>query len=43
MKKVIWLVASALPLNGVAIAQTTSPDESAAITKIALDDIEGWS
>src|SRR6266436_10005872 len=42
MKKIIWLVAAALLLNGVAIAQNTSPDESAAITKTALDYIEGW-
>jgi len=42
MKKIISLVAAALLLNGVAIAQNTSPDESAAITKTALDYIEGW-
>ena len=42
MKKIISLVAAALLLNGVAIAQNTSPDESVAITKTALDYIEGW-
>ncbi len=42
MKKIISLVAAALLLNGVAIAQNTSPDESAAITKTALDYIKGW-
>ena len=42
MKKIISLVAAALLLNGVAIAQNTSPDESAAITKTALDYIESW-
>ena len=42
MKTLIWLIATAILLNGVAIAQTTSPDDSAAITKTALDYIEGW-
>src|ERR1700737_653965 len=42
MKKVIWLVASSLLLNGIAIAQITSPDDSEAIKKTALDYIEGW-
>jgi hypothetical protein len=42
MKKLIWLVVSGLLLNGLTIAQNTSPDESAAITKTALDYIEGW-
>jgi len=42
MKKVIWLVVSVLLLNGIAIAQITAPDASAAITKTALDYIEGW-
>jgi hypothetical protein len=37
-----WLFASALLLNSAAIAQIASPDESAAITKTALDYIEGW-
>jgi putative lumazine-binding protein len=37
-----WLFALALLFNGVAIAQTASPDESAAIKKTALDYIEGW-
>ena len=38
-----WLTASALLLNCVAIAQTASTDdENAAITKTALDYIEGW-
>ena len=42
MKKIISLVAAALLLNSVVIAQNTSPDESVAITKTALDYIEGW-
>ncbi|PYS59909.1 MAG: hypothetical protein DMF76_15225, partial [Acidobacteria bacterium] len=42
MKKLIWLIAPALFLNAIAAAQTTSPDESAAITRTALDYIEGW-
>ena len=42
MKKLIWLITSALFLNAIAAAQTTSPDESAAITRTALDYIEGW-
>ena len=42
MKKVIWLVVSALLLNGVAIAQIASPNDSEAITKTAVDYIEGW-
>ena len=37
-----WFTASALLLSGIASAQTTSPDENAAITKTALDYIEGW-
>jgi len=40
MKKIIPLAAAALLLNGVAIAQNTSPDENAAITKTALDYIK---
>ena len=42
MKKIILLIIPAFLLNGVAIAQNTSPDESAVITKTALDYIEGW-
>src|ERR1700736_1032546 len=42
MKKTISLVASAFLLNGVAIAQINSPNDSEAITKTALDYIEGW-
>ena len=42
MKKIILLIIPAFLLNGVAFAQNTSPDESAAITKTALDYIEGW-
>jgi hypothetical protein len=34
--------ASALLLNGLAIAQIASPDDDAAIKKTALDYIEGW-
>ena len=42
MKKLIWLITPALFLNAIALARTSSPDESAAITKTALDYIEGW-
>ena len=42
MKKIILLIIPAFLLNGVVIAQNTSPDESAPITKTALDYIEGW-
>ena len=42
MKKIILLIIPAFLLNSVAIAQITSPDESIAITKTALDYIEGW-
>jgi putative lumazine-binding protein len=42
VKKIIFLIISAFLLNGAVIAQTTSPDESAAITKTALDYIQGW-
>lgn len=42
MNKVIWLVLSALALNGVAIGQVNPADDNAAITKTALDYIEGW-
>jgi hypothetical protein len=38
----VSILASALLLNGAAVAQIASPDESAAITKTALDYIEGW-
>ena len=38
----VSIVASALLLNGAAIAQIAPPDESAAIKKTALDYIEGW-
>jgi hypothetical protein len=40
MKKIILLTIPAFLLNGVAIAQTVSPDESATITKTALDYID---
>jgi hypothetical protein len=42
MKKIILLITPVFLLNGIALAQTTSPVESAAITKTALDYIEGW-
>src|SRR5437762_7796997 len=42
MKKIILLIIPVFLLNGIALAQTTSPVESAAITKTALDYIEGW-
>ena len=42
MKKLIWLVTSAVLLNDAAISQVAPPDESAAIIKTALDYIEGW-
>ena len=38
----VSIVASALLLNGPAIAQISSPADSEAITKTALDYIEGW-
>jgi len=38
----VSILASALLLNGAAVAQIASSDESAAITKTALDYIEGW-
>jgi Putative lumazine-binding len=41
MKKLIWLMISLSFLNGGVIAQT-SDDENVAITKTALDYIEGW-
>jgi hypothetical protein len=36
------IVASAVLLNSVAIAQIASPDDHEAITNTALDYIEGW-
>jgi len=42
MKKTISSVVVALLVNGAAIAQIASPDESEAIKKTALDYIEGW-
>ena len=38
----VSIFASALFLNAIALAQTTSPDDNSAITKTALDYIEGW-
>ena len=38
----VSIFASALFLNAIAFAQTTSPDDNSAITKTALDYIEGW-
>jgi hypothetical protein len=38
----VSIFASALFLNAIAIAQTNASDETAAITKTALDYIEGW-
>ena len=40
--RVVWFVTSTVLLSNLAIALNTSPDESAAITKTALDYIEGW-
>ncbi len=42
MKKLIWLITPTLFLNAIAVAQTTSSDENAAITRTGLDYIEGW-
>ena len=43
MTKVFSLIAIVLLISGVAAAQTTAPtDENAAITKTALNYIEGW-
>lgn len=42
MKKLISLIVSAVLLNSAAIAQDKSPDDNSAITKTALDYIEGW-
>jgi hypothetical protein len=39
---VTTLIVLAILLNGFALAQTTSPDDNTAITKTALDYIEGW-
>jgi len=40
--RVVWFATSTVLLSNLAIALNTSPDESAAITKTALDYIEGW-
>ena len=42
MKKIIYLIASTLLSNPLAFAQSDASGESAAITKTALDYIEGW-
>ena len=42
MGKVSSLIAITLLLAGVAAAQSSAPDENAAITKTALNYIEGW-
>ena len=44
MTKVFSLIALVILISGVAAAQTTAPpdDENAAITKTALNYIEGW-
>jgi len=42
MKKIIWSIALAVLLNGVATAENTSSNDNEAITKTALDYIEGW-
>ena len=43
MKNLIWLIASCFLLNcAPALAQTGESDEKLAITKTALDYIEGW-
>ncbi len=42
MSKVFWLIALTFLVMGVAVAQTSSPDDNAAITKTALNYIEGW-
>src|SRR5437762_12721352 len=42
MKKIILLIIPVFLLNGIGLAQATSPDESAAIKKTGLDYIEGW-
>jgi hypothetical protein len=42
MSKVFSLIAMIILVSGVAAAQTASTDENAAITKTALNYIEGW-
>ena len=42
MTKVLSLIAIVIFVSGVAAAQTAPTDESAAITKTALNYIEGW-
>jgi hypothetical protein len=42
VKKIILLIVPAFLLNGITFAQNASPDENAAITRTALDYIEGW-
>ena len=42
MGKVISLIAFTFVVTVAAVAQTTSPDDNAAITKTALNYIEGW-
>ena len=42
MTKVLSLIAIVILLSGVAAAQTAPTDENAAITKTALNYIEGW-
>src|ERR1041385_7862614 len=42
MAKVFSLIAFTLLVTVTAMAQTTAPDDNAAITKTALNYIEGW-
>ena len=42
MGKVFSLIAFTLLVTAAAMAQTSSPDDNAAITKTALNYIEGW-
>src|SRR5438309_10140110 len=42
MKTLISLIISVFLFNGVVAAQTSASDDNAAITKTALDYIEGW-
>jgi hypothetical protein len=42
MNKIIQLAAAAIFMNALAIGQTNAPDDNSAITKTALDYIEGW-
>src|SRR5215813_2761224 len=42
MTRVLSLIAVVLLTCGAAAAQAAAPDENAAITKTALDYIEGW-